>query len=150
MKIKATYKKFECSAGIGKLAFEAVPSAKDAGELSRLQLLSTPVELSIEPIQDELPFEEQENKAMEAQNCTIYELPGTQVVSITSDVVVLDGVPNLDAVAQLISKILGHADCYLDDYCDDYGLTRKEFFDIWHEVQAFLEHKAHENTPVAE
>lgn len=150
MKIKANYKKFECSAGIGKLAFEAVPSAKDAGELSRLQLLSTPVELSIEPIQDELPFDEQINKAMEAQNCTIYELPGTQVVSITSDAVVLDGVPNLDAVAQLISKVLGHADCYLDDYCDDYGLTREEFFDTWNLVSDFLTHKVHENTPVEE
>ncbi|WP_298579409.1 hypothetical protein [uncultured Olegusella sp.] len=150
MKIKSAYKKFECSGGVGKLQFEVTPTAKDAGELSRLQLLSMPVELSIEPIQDELPFEEQENKAMEAQNCTIYELPGTQVVSITSDVVVLDGVPNLDAVAQLISKVLGHADCYIDAYCDDYGLTRKEFFDIWHKVQAFLEHKAHENTPIEE
>lgn len=150
MKIKSAYKKFECSGGVGKLQFEVTPTAKDAGELSRLQLLSTPVELSIEPIQDELPFEEQINQAMEAQNCTIYELPGTQVVSITSDVVVLDGVPNLDAVAQLISKVLGHADCYLDDYCDDYGLTREEFFDTWHEIQAFLEQKAHENTPVAE
>ena len=125
MKIKSAYKKFECSGGVGKLQFEVTPTAKDAGELSRLQLLSTPVELSIEPIQDELPFEEQVNQTMEAQNCTIYELPGTQVVPITSDVVVLDGVPN-------------------------YGLTREEFFDTWNLVSDFLTHKAHENTPVEE
>lgn len=151
MQIKSVFKKFECSGGVGKLAFEVSPSAKDAGELSRLQLMDTAMVLGIEPYMEQLPFDEEINKQMEENpNINLYELPGTQVVPITADGVVLDGVENLDAVARLISKVLGHADCYLDDYCDDYGLTREEFFDTWNLVSDFLTHKAHENTPVEE
>lgn len=149
MKIKANYKKFECSAGIGKLAFEAVPSAKDAGELSRLQLLSTPVELSIEPIQEELAFDEQVNQAME-NNCTIYELPGAKVVPIDADEIVLDGIENLDAVAEIVKLLI---EKNVDDYaklCDEFGLEVDESNALLKLIGDFLVSKAHSNIPEIE
>lgn len=151
MQIKSVFKKFECSGGAGKLAFEVSPSAKDAGELSRLQLMDTAMVLGIEPYMEQLPFDEEINKQMEENpNINLYELPGTQVVPITADGVVLDGVENLDVVALIVGGILGEQDFALNDYCDNYGITRDEFFKAWNIVSDFLTHKAHENAPVEE